>query len=202
METSTLYQYNTYGNLSGGSYDGTGRLSEILKHSSDGIGTLDQANGETIILDGIVYHGKDDGTIRVVDTEELTPYTAIFHHSNHFTLSSLTDLADRTKLYTVKAHGFFNNLIIGNKPKQEKPYTNTYAKILETLTQIKVDNIEGTMVGVYSPEGYGAISGHAFHLHFISEDRKFGGHVLNYETANDTVFNLGEVVKLVQDFPK
>lgn len=200
MKKSTLYQHNTYGSLSGGVYDGSLTLSELLKHGQNGIGTLDAANGETIIVDGVVYHALSDGTVRVAELTELTPYSAVFEQGDTFELTDLSQLTDKTKIYTVRADGHFKSVTVGNKPKQEKPYTQSYADILASQPQFQAENIEGTLVGVFSPDGYEAIAGHGFHLHFISRDRTFGGHIVSYEAAEEVIFKLSAVNELVQTF--
>lgn len=60
MKTSKIFQHNTYTTLYGGFYEGTITAGEVLKHGLNGIGTLDGADGEVIILNGHVYHGSNE----------------------------------------------------------------------------------------------------------------------------------------------
>ena len=44
-------------------------------------------------------------------------------------------------------------------------------------------NVTGTMVGFYCPEFVGNMATKGFHFHYISNDKKFGGHVMELETS-------------------
>jgi len=45
---------------------------------------------------------------------------------------------------------------------------------------------EGTLVGFYTPAFMGSLSVPGMHLHFLSADRKTGGHLLEWlERKND-----------------
>ena len=60
--------------------------------------------------------------------------------------------------------------------------------------------MRGTIVGFFTPELFhGAASG-GFHLHFISDDETFGGHVLDFELADGRI-ELMELAEFRQHFP-
>ena len=63
MGESTLYQHQTLGDLMAGVFDGTLTFEELLKHGDIGIGTFHDFEGELILLDGIAYQAKEDGSI-------------------------------------------------------------------------------------------------------------------------------------------
>ena len=62
---SRIFQHNTFTTLSSGFYKGTITLKEALEHGSVGIGTLDTANGEVTIINGIAYHGDSENHVRL-----------------------------------------------------------------------------------------------------------------------------------------
>ena len=68
MGESTLYQHQTLGDLMAGVFDGTLTFEELLKHGDIGIGTFHDFEGELILLDGVAYRAKEDGSISGVDT--------------------------------------------------------------------------------------------------------------------------------------
>lgn len=47
----------------------------------------------------------------------------------------------------------------------------------KTQKSFKFQNIKGTLVGVFFPDFMDGINASGWHFHFISEDRKNGGHV-------------------------
>ena len=46
------------------------------------------------------------------------------------------------------------------------------------------NNIDGTVVRLYCPEYMNSINAVRWHFHFISDDKKLGGHVLNLSAKN------------------
>ena len=71
-------------------------------------------------------------------------------------------------------------------PKQEKPYRRL-AKISESQPEFYQENVQGTLVGFFTPELFQGVAAAGFHLHFIDDTRKFGGHVMDFELADGTV---------------
>lgn len=73
--------------------------------------------------------------------------------------------------------GKFNNLTIGSVPKQSIPYA-PIEQIIKESFQIDTGPIVAECVGFYAPEFMFPIKSKGLHLHCISEDKAFGGHVL------------------------
>ena len=63
-------------------------------------------------------------------------------------------------------------------------YTETVA--LQGFKSAVLKDVEGTMVGFYSPNYIGALNVPGLHLHFISKDHKMGGHVLAFTAKSAT----------------
>ena len=66
---------------------------------------------------------------------------------------------------------------IRSVPKQNKPFP-TLAEALKKETRFELNNVKGTMVGFRFPSYIREINEPGYHFHFITEDRKAGGHVL------------------------
>ena len=45
-------------------------------------------------------------------------------------------------------------------------------------------DVTGTLVGFWTPEYAGRLNVPGYHLHFLSDDRKFGGHLLECTGSN------------------
>ena len=60
-----VFQYSTLEALLGGVYDGDVTIGELLTHGDFGLGTFNSLDGEMIVLDGICYHLRSDGTAQV-----------------------------------------------------------------------------------------------------------------------------------------
>ena len=48
------------------------------------------------------------------------------------------------------------------------------------------DQVKGTIIGYYAPEIFGSVTAAGWHLHFISDDRQFAGHLLEFSAPQAT----------------
>lgn len=175
-----------------GNMAGTITVADLLKHGTTGIGTFDGLDGEVIILDGEVYQAVSSGKVNhVTDRQAKMPFASVHQPAD---LQALTlEQVDFTSLNGdfVAAHelknvfaalrlkGQFNHVKVRIAPKQEKPYPSLLevAKGQPTFTR---DNVTGTIIGYYAPEIFGSVTAAGWHLHFISDDRQFAGHLLEF----------------------
>ena len=83
------------------------------------------------------------------------------------------------------------------------PKSNADIKFADVATrqpEYEVDNISGTIVGIWTPEMFHGVSVAGYHLHFISDDLTFGGHVMDFVIENG-IIEVGPVDQLDQRFP-
>ena len=207
---SKIFQHNTFTTLSGGFYKGTITLKEALKHGTAGIGTLDTANGEVTIIDGIAYHGDSENQVRQVKADETMPYVAMVDHQPliKFTdetvsksdvfLSALTERFPATNTaYSIVITGRFKEMTISSKPANN---TRPYAEIMADQPYFTKEDVSGTMVGIWSPKHLTDLFGFGYHLHFVSDDKSFSAHVQNFITKNVSV-EIGKISQIEQEFP-
>lgn len=186
-----LFQVSLLQALSLGDYHGTVTIDELKKHGDIGLGTFDGLDGEMIMLDGIVYKAAGDGSVSVID-DGTTPFANVTFAKDDIadtvSADSFKDFEKRmdpilkregaNSVYFIKIHGKFD-ITIRSIAKQSPPYR----KLAEVLSKEQVvwdhKNICGTVVGVYCPAYMSMMNNHGWHLHFISDDRKIGGHVLD-----------------------
>ena len=191
MKQSSLFQVSLLQALSLGDYHGTVTIDELKKHGDIGLGTFDGLDGEMIMLDGIVYKAAGDGSVSVID-DGTTPFANVTFAKDDITdtvsADSFKDFEKRmdcilreegaNSVYFIKINGRFD-ITIRSIAKQSPPYR----KLAEVLSKEQVvwdhKNICGTVVGVYCPAYMNMMNNHGWHLHFISDDRRIGGHVLD-----------------------
>ncbi|WP_313469177.1 acetolactate decarboxylase, partial [Carnobacterium sp.] len=77
MNSQTLFQHGTLGALMAGLFEGTLTIEELLTHGNLGIGTLNDLDGELIILNGQAFQAKADGTVTALTGAEMVPYAAV-----------------------------------------------------------------------------------------------------------------------------
>lgn len=92
VRKNRLFQHSTMAALVGGLFSGTTSFKELLQHGDLGIGTLDQFDGELIILDGEAFQIRSDGQAYKVKPEDTTPYasTTFFDADTSFSVSEPT----------------------------------------------------------------------------------------------------------------
>ncbi|EAO74494.1 alpha-acetolactate decarboxylase, partial [Streptococcus agalactiae COH1] len=74
-------------------------------------------------------------------------------------------------------------------------------QILHIISQqFTRENVCGTLDGIWTPELFHGAGVKGFHVHFISDDLTFGGHVMDYSLTQGKV-EFGKVDHLGQCFP-
>jgi len=190
-----LYQVSTIQALSAGDYDGQACLCNLRSHGDFGIGTFQGLDGEMVALDGVFYQVKADGRPYPVTQASGIPFAQItfFDADKTFVIDDELSYADLTRyldkllpsknvFYAVKVSGMFKYVKIRSVAKQSQPYP----KLDQALKEQKVFefyDIRGTMVGWRSPQYSEKIGVAGYHMHFISEDKLKGGHVLDLKTG-------------------
>ena len=190
-----LYQASTIQALSAGDYDGQITLCELKKHGDFGLGTFQGLEGEMVVLNGLFYQVKVDGRVHLVNTAEGIPFAqitffdidktfAVDNELNYAGLNQHLDklLSSRNIFYAVKVSGLFKYVKTRSVPKQAKPYPRLDQAVKEQKV-FEFHNIKGTIVGFRSPEYSKSFSVGGYHLHFISEDRRSGGHLLDFQAS-------------------
>jgi len=200
QDVTSLYEISTLDNLLAGHYDGQPPVSAMLAHGDWGIGTFHELDGEMIVLDGRVYQVRADGKIReMTDRDARVPFalaaafgpgqsTAIAKPMTYSSLQTFLDsLRSPGRPMLFKIHGRFPALKTRSVPRQRKPYPKL-SEVIAHQPVFEYQDVTGTLVGLWSPAGLKSFTGSGYHFHFISDDRKAGGHVLDLQAAQAEVF--------------
>lgn len=86
----------------------------------------------------------------------------------------------------LQAEARFEYLTIRVIPKRDCP-DETLGNLAKRQKMQTVEHSIGTLFGFWSPECATGFSVPGFHLHYLSEDRKIGGHVLDFKAQNAKV---------------
>ncbi len=213
-EAIKLFQYNTLGALMAGLYGGSLTIGELLEHGDLGIGTLDSIDGELIVLDGKAYQAKgSDGQPEVVEVSNdvKVPYAAVVPHQAEVIFRQRFEMTDkelenRIESYydgvnlfrSIKIKGHFAKMHVRMIPKSA-PDTK-FADVATHQPEYTCENVSGTIVGIWTPEMFHGVSVAGYHLHFISDDHTFGGHVIDF-IISEGIIEVGPVDQLDQRFP-
>jgi len=198
-EQDTLYQVAAFNVFSAGNFDEDTTYADLAKYGDFGIGTLNGLNGEMIALDGKFYQIPAEGAPREIGSEEKTPYATVTFFSKDqsfqvvdlFSYAQLTaainsTLPDYDLIYAIRVHGYFDYVKMRSVPLQSKPYP-TLAEAVKNQTVFTLNGVEGTMIGFFFPESLSGVDFAGYHLHFLTDDRAFGGHLLECTIRNAVV---------------
>lgn len=190
-----LFQTSTIDALLEGKYDGDVSFADLARSGDFGLGTLDALDGEMIALDGSFYQVKADGRAYAIDERARTPFAVVtfFEPDLHRTLTTPMDFeefctyldrsaGDGTACYAVRVDGRFDHVRTRSVPRQRKPYP-PLAEAVRRQTTFELRDVEGVLVGLRFPRYAQGINVAGYHFHFITRDRKAGGHVLGFKLA-------------------
>ncbi len=191
-DRETIYQIALLQSLAMGYFDGSISVKDLKKHGDTGIGTFEGLNGEMIVLDGVVYRANQDCEINIMDDKETVPFSNVTFFDKEISvkladvkdkaalekiLNETLDKKGRNSFYMVKISGDFNEILVRSEKGTTEPYP-TLVEALKTQKEITPQNISGTIVGLYCPDFMSSLNSTGWHFHFISADKKIGGHVL------------------------
>jgi acetolactate decarboxylase len=193
-----LYQVSTIDALQQGVFDGILPVGELKRHGDFGIGTFDALDGEMIVLEGTVYQARADGSVRIAPDNLTTPFATVTYFGNDFTLvtgkpmnftafaAEMTDrLPTQNMVYAVGMHGTFPSMTVRAIPAQEKPYP-TLSEAAANQSVFIYTNTTGSVAGCYLPVFFEGVNVVGYHLHYISDDRQTGGHILDFTVPENT----------------
>ncbi len=165
-------------------------LREILLQGNFGLGTFNDLDGEMVLLGGSFYQITGTGEVRKPDLNVRTPFACVtfFREMMQEALpagaSSLLELEEFIKkvlpslnmMYALWIDGDFEQVQVRSVPRQEQ-----FRPLKEVTRNQPVFNakaLTGTLAGFYTPGFMSGINVPGIHLHFLSQDRRFGGHLL------------------------
>lgn len=198
-EREILYQVSAIDILLAGGYDGFVSVGELKKHGDCGIGTVDMLDGELIATGGEFYSIKISGDVVHLSDSDLIPFAAVTYFDEDYSFyfektdniseleESLSEIIpSKTQFYAIKSKGFFSYVKTRSVPKQEKPYPRL-SEVVKNQSIFEFENINGTIIGLWSPSFTSGLNVYKLHIHFISEDKKSGGHVLDLKFENNSL---------------
>ena len=170
-------------------------VSELLGHGDIGLGTFTDVDGEMIVLDGVCYRVMENGDIAVAEPDRGVPFSVVcsMEARSPLEFGAMDDIeALKTALNnTIDSHFGLNSMHMARidgefeivDARSESGYASMHVDLKSILgkTQkaFQFEKIKGTLVCVYFPDYMDRINAAGWHLHFISDDRKHGGHVFD-----------------------
>lgn len=199
-QRETLVQISTIDALLNGVYDGVMSFETLKKYGDFGIGTFAGLDGEMVGFDGDFYQVKADGNAYPVNGSMETPFASVTFFdvdlsqpvpegTDYAGLEEFLDgiLPTSNIFYAIKIEGTFSYIKTRSVPGQEKPYP-PLVEVTANQPTFEFNNIEGTIVGFRCPDYVSGVNVSGYHLHFLTKNQDAGGHVLEFEIEEATVF--------------
>ena len=194
MPVHTLFQVSISGALVAGVYDREVSVKSILEHGDFGLGTFANLDGEMVILDGQVYQVQGTGRVSEARPDAGAPFAVVTHFSPQIdvltqpvaSFKDLEDCCDRYRnsgniFYAVRLDGHFSR-VRTRAVNPPQPGTRL-VDAAKAQSEFSFSDIDGTLVGLWSPGFSSAFSISGYHFHFLSKDRQHGGHLLDVEAG-------------------
>jgi acetolactate decarboxylase len=189
-----LFQASTIGALLDGAFDGDLSFAELAEHGDLGLGTLNGLDGEMIALDGEFFRADVDGAVDRIAPDAKTPFAVVTRFEpevderiggplSHAELLARLDALVPTAASScaIRLDGRFELVRARSVPAQSLPY-RPLAEVVADQHVFELEDVAGTMLGFRFPAYAEGIEVGGYHLHFISDDRARGGHVLDSRT--------------------
>jgi acetolactate decarboxylase len=190
IDHSTLFQVSTSTALVEGVYGGVVTVGELKRHGSFGLGTFDGLDGEMLALDGHFYQVLGDGSVREARDDARAPFAVVteFHVEREFVIDhveSFDDLADELDCLRDTGNLFFAVRIDGRFARirtRALCKTASGVSLVDATAhqpEFTLTDVSGTAVGFWTPIYARTINVAGWHMHFVTDDRTGGGHVLD-----------------------
>ncbi len=199
QKENAVTQVSTIDALINGVYEDKVTLADLRSSGDFGIGTLNFIDGELLLVDGEFYRVKADGTVDQPSDEDMTPFASVAFFRNYSlqrvqegvdykNFKKDTDKSIETEniFYAIRLEGTFTSVKTRSVPKQEKPF-KPLIEVVKKQPVFKFENVKGVMVGFRCPPFVKGINVPGYHLHFLTDDKKGGGHVLDFTVDNAKV---------------
>jgi acetolactate decarboxylase len=190
VEHSTLFQVSTSTALVQGLYDGVVTIGELKQHGDFGLGTFDGLDGEMLALDGHFYQVQASGEVREPGNDARVPFAVVtvFQAERCFTIDRVNDFGDllakldgvrRTEnlFYAVRIEGRFAYLRTRAACKVARGVSLVEATSRQA--EFEFTEVSGTLVGFWTPSYARTLEIAGWHLHFVTDRRTGGGHLLD-----------------------
>jgi acetolactate decarboxylase len=190
----TLFQVSISGALVAGVYDEEVSVKSILEHGDFGLGTFANLDGEMVVLDGRVYQVQGTGRVSEARPNAGAPFAVVTRFSPQTDVdtepvANFNELEERCDKYRNSGNIFYALRLDGRFRKVRTRAVNPpqpgtrLVDAANAQSEFSFNDIDGTLIGLWSPGFSSAFSISGYHFHFLSKDRQHGGHLLDVESG-------------------
>ena len=198
-ETDILFISAPVNALVEGIFQADTTLGEIRRHGDFALGTFNQLDGEMVMIDGLTYQVTGNGDVNPVADDVRSPFAiaTFFRELSRDDLSEGFDSADdlfaklqdllpsQNVMYALRIEGRFSFVRTRSVPRQEN--YRPLVEITRNQPTFERADVQGSLIGFHTPSFMSSLNVPGIHLHFLSDDRTFGGHLLQCKARHATV---------------
>ena len=214
-----MYQVSTLQALMLGYSRAVISVNELLDHGDIGLGTFTDVDGEMIVLDGSCYRATQTGDITAAEPERGVPFSTVckmkdsrpiefgYVNSIEELKAELNNIIDShfglNSMHMARIDGEFEVVDARSESGYESVHVDLKTILGKTQKSFRFEKIAGTLVCVYFPDYMDGINAAGWHLHFISDDKKHGGHVFDVimKSGNGQISKINEIEIKLPDEP-
>jgi acetolactate decarboxylase len=188
-EANTVFMVSPINAILEGLYQTNTTMADLKRQGDFGLGTFNDLDGELILLDGVAYQLNADGIASIAPDTVRTPFATACRFTpfsvepitkplafNEFETFLNDCLPSLNMLYAIRVDGEFQSV-----RSRSVPRTRNYTPLVDATAHQKESHfaqVEGTLVGFYTPSFMPSVNVPGYHFHFITGDRTRGGHLL------------------------
>lgn len=171
------YQISTSAALVQGVSRGAVSSQKLLANGDFGLGTFEHLDGEMVVLDGIIYQIRGDGSARMREDDFQIPFAVVsrFQPDHTFEIQAAGSLEELGRacdpyresdnlFYALRIDGVFKR--IHTRAVQPAKEGTTLLAAAQTQPEFHFTDIEGTLVCIWSPRYSSSFSIPGYHFHF------------------------------------
>ncbi|MCR9136103.1 MAG: acetolactate decarboxylase [Alphaproteobacteria bacterium] len=197
LEHHSIFQVSTTGAIVKGVFGGCATVADLKSHGDFGLGTFENLDGEMMMLDGHCYQAVADGvTTEAGDTWQV-PFATVtrFRADQSKVIEEISDLdtlqirldelrPSQNVFVGLRLDGLFERIDMRAACRAQPG--EGLVEATSHQSEFSFENIQGTIIGFWTPTFAKALNVAGYHLHFLSADRTVGGHVLGVKAKKLT----------------
>ncbi|OUI78482.1 hypothetical protein HK18_08155 [Commensalibacter intestini] len=187
-----IVQFSTIGALMAGHLEGEKQFSKVCCGCNFGLGCSADMDGELTIYDGQAYEATAGQSLETLNFAEKVPFIQItdfkpkqrhdVENIDHTNIEAcLTRFIQPKNIFlAVSVEGVFEKITIRRPHRAAEGQVRSVSQIAEAQQVDTHCQIEGRLIGFWTPELFGRVSVPGFHFHFLDQQKKISGHVLEF----------------------
>ena len=190
-----MFQVSTLQALIAGYTRSVITVEELEGRGSIGLGTFEGVDGEMVLLDGVCYRARHDGTVARPAPDVGVPFACVasvdggasfemgqalgIEALKHELTCKVDEMFALNSMHVVKVEGVFDSVSARSESAYQADHVTLKDMLAETQREFVFEKLGGTLVCVYFPDFMDGVNASGWHVHFLSDDRSRGGHVFD-----------------------